>query len=45
MKKYCYGCGKEYTGNQCPNCWNTNYTKKPNSQTNKHIKQEASLKK
>lgn len=33
--KYCYGCGIAYTGNQCPNCWNTNYTEKPNNMTKK----------
>jgi hypothetical protein len=34
-KKYCYSCGREYTSWSCPDCHNTNYTEKPNSQTKK----------
>lgn len=44
MKKYCYGCGKEYKGNQCPSCFNTNYTEKPNSQTLKRKDSKINLK-
>lgn len=32
-KKYCYGCGINYEGDKCPECADTIYTEKPNSQT------------
>lgn len=31
--KWCYGCGIKYEGDQCPECKNSIYTEKPNSQT------------
>lgn len=31
--KYCYRCGMEYTGDECPGCHTDLYTDRPNTRT------------